>query len=134
MDQVTRVHQFDALEHLIGNHQYSFEGEAAPALVELIFQGRSEKIHDHQVIRILGTEIVYLGKAGSILQFSVNLVFVSQLRTSGTMLFELDGNLFAIGTDTEVNVTKGSSTDALGDAVFLLVLFVDLNCRERNRI
>jgi hypothetical protein len=64
---------------------------------------------------------VNLGESGGILQFTVDLVFVTQLRTPGAVLFELDGDLLAIGTDSKVNVSKGPSADAFGDSVFLLV-------------
>jgi len=118
MDQMTGMHQFDAFEHLIGNHENRLERKSTSALVELIFEGRTEQIHDHEVIGILGTEIMDLGKAGCVLQFAVDLVFVTQLRTPGSVFFKLDGDLFAIGTDAEVNVPKGTSSDAFRDAVF----------------
>jgi len=118
MDQVTGVHQLDALEHLIGYHENGFEGEASPALVELVLEGRTEKVHNHEVVRILGSKVVDLGEPGGILQLTVDLVLVTQLRTPGTVLFELHCDLFAIGTDSEVNVSKGSSADAFGDSVF----------------
>jgi len=38
VDQVAGVHQFDALEHLIGNHENGLEGESSATLVELIFE------------------------------------------------------------------------------------------------
>jgi hypothetical protein len=99
---------------------------------------------------------VHLGKAGSILQFTVDLVFVAKLGAPGSVFFKLDGDLqkhhcgtkqngqrysvenyvgfplgskdtnarkitylLAIGTDTEVNITKGSTSYPLCDAVFL---------------
>jgi hypothetical protein len=106
---------------------------------------------------------VHLGKAGSILQFTVDLVFVAELGAPGSVFFKLDGDLqkegiiiversktvsagqqlysvenhvgfllgskdtnarkitylLAIGTDTEVNITKGSTSYPLCNAVFL---------------
>lgn len=118
VDQVAGMHQFHTLEHLIGNHEDSLEGESAAALVELIFERRSEKVHDHEVVRILGSKVVDFGESRSVLQFTVDLVFVTQLRASGSVLLELDSNLFAIGAHSEVNVPKGPSSDALGDSVF----------------
>jgi len=118
VDQVTGVHEFYAFEHLIGDHEDRFEGEAASALVELVLQGRPEQVHHHQVVRVLRSKVVHLGKARSVLKFSVHLVFVTELRATGSVLFELDGDLFSIGADTEVDITKGTSTDTLGNAVF----------------
>mmetsp|Transcript_4507 Transcript_4507/g.10940 ORF Transcript_4507/g.10940 Transcript_4507/m.10940 type:complete len:322 (-) Transcript_4507:208-1173(-) len=118
VDQVARMHQFDTLEHLIGYHEHRLEGESTTALVELILQRRSEKVHDHEIVRILGSKVVDFGESRSVLQFTVDLVFVTQLRASSSMLFELDGNLLTIGADSEVNVPEGTSSNALGDSVF----------------
>lgn len=100
VNQVTRVHEFDALQHLVRHHEDRLEGKAATALVELVFQRRSQQVHDHEIVRVLGTKVVDLGKAGSILQFTVDLVLVTQLRTAGSVLFKLDGHLFSIGADS----------------------------------
>jgi len=118
VDQVARVHEFHTFKHLVGNHENSLEGESTSTLVELILEGRTKEIHNHEVVGILGSKIVDLGESGSILQFTVNLVFVTQLRTPSPVLFELHSNLLAIGANTEVNVSKGPSTDTLGDSVF----------------
>lgn len=93
MDQVTRVHQFHTFQHLIGNHENCFERESTSAFVELILERRTKQIHNHQVVRVLGSKVVNLGKARGILQFTVHLVFVTELRTPGSMLFELDSDL-----------------------------------------
>jgi len=67
MDQVAGVHQFDTLQHLVGDHKNGLEGKSPSALVELILEGRTKEIHNHQVVGILGSEVVDLGKSGSIL-------------------------------------------------------------------
>ena len=117
---MARMHQLDTLQHLIGHHQDRLQTEASSTLVELIFQRRSQQVHDHQVVGILRAEIVHLGKAGRVLQLSVHLVLVAELRTAGAVLFKLDGHLFAVGADAQVNVAEGTAADALGDAVFLI--------------
>ena len=119
MNQVAGVHEFNTLEHLIGNHKNGLERESTAALVELILEGGTKEIHNHEVVGILGTKVVDLGETGGVLQFTVDLVFVSKLRTSRTVLFELDSYLLAIGANSEVNVSEGSSTDAFGNSVFL---------------
>jgi len=118
VDQVTRVHKFNTLEHLIRNHEDGLEGKTTSALVELILKRRSEEVHYHEVIGILGSEVVDLGESRSVLQLTVDLVLVTQLRTPGSMLFELDGYLLAVSADSEVNVSKGPSTNTLGDSIF----------------
>jgi len=118
MDQVAGVHEFDALEHLVGDHEHGLEGESSAAFVELVLEGGTEEVHDHEIVGILGSKVVDLGETGGVLQFTVDLVFVTQLRTPGAVLFELDGDLFAIGADSEVDVPKGPSADAFGDSVF----------------
>ena len=93
VDEVAGVHQLDALQHLVGDHEDRLEGEAAAALVELILEGGAEQVHHHEVVRVLGAKVVDLGEARGILQLSVHLVLVSELRAAGAMLFEFDGNL-----------------------------------------
>jgi hypothetical protein len=132
VDQVTGVHQFDTLEHLIGNHKDSLQGESTTALVELVLEGRAEEVHNHEVVGILGSKVVDLGESGSILQLTVDLVFVTQLRASGAMLFELDGDLLAISADSEVNVSKGPSANAFGDSVFRDRRLHGCSCKLRD--
>ena len=67
----------------------------------------------------MGSKVVDLGESRGVLQLTVDLVFVTQLRTPGAVLFELDSDLLAISADSEVNVSKGPSADAFGDSVFL---------------
>lgn len=38
VDQVARVHEFDTLKHLVGNHKNGLEGEPTTTLVELILK------------------------------------------------------------------------------------------------
>ena len=121
VDQVARVHEFDTLKHLVGNHKNGLEGEPTSTLVELILKRRTEKIHNHEVVGILGSKVVNLGESRRVLQFTVDLVLVTQLRASGSMLFELDSNLLAVGTDSKVNVSEGPSTNTLSDSIFLLM-------------
>ena len=93
MDQMARMHQFHSFQHLIGDHEDCLETETTAAFVELIFEGGSKKVHDHEIIGVLGTEVVDFGKAGSILQFTVDFVFVAELGAAGSMLFEFYSHL-----------------------------------------
>ncbi len=93
MDKVPRMHQLHPLQHLIRNHEDRFEGEAPSAFVELIFERRSEEIHDHEVVGVLGAEVVDFGESGGILEFAVDFVFVAELGAARSVLFELHCNL-----------------------------------------
>jgi len=93
MDKVAGVHELHSLQHLISNHKDGFEGETTTTFVELILKRWSEEIHNHQIVRILGAKIVNFCKSGSILKLTVNLIFVTQLGTAGTMLLKLHSNL-----------------------------------------
>jgi hypothetical protein len=93
MNQMSRMHEFDAFEHLIGHHEDGFQGKTTTALVELIFQGRTQQIHDHEIVTILRSKVMDLGKARSILEFPIHLVFVTELRTASAVFFEFDGDL-----------------------------------------
>ena len=95
MDKMARVHELHTLKHLVRDHEHGFEGEATAAFVELIFQTGSEEVHHHEVVGVLGPEVVDLGEAGRILELTVYFVLVAELRAAGAMLFEFYGNLFA---------------------------------------
>ena len=101
VDEVAGVHQLDALQHLVGDHEDRLEGESAAALVELILEGRAEKVHHHEVVRILGAKVVDLGEARGILQLTVHLVLVTELWTASAMLFEFNSNLTLGGEGVE---------------------------------
>ncbi|KAL7554876.1 hypothetical protein ACHAWF_018693 [Thalassiosira exigua] len=118
VDEVAAVHDLHALEHLIGDHEDGLEAEAASALVELVLEGGPEEVHDHEVVGVLGSEIVDLGEAGGVLELAVDLVFVAKLGAARAMLFEFHGHLLPVGADAEVDVTERAATDSLGDAVF----------------
>jgi hypothetical protein len=93
MDQMAGMHQFHPLQHLIGDHENGFEAEATSAFVELIFEGGPEEIHDHEVVAVLGAEVVDFGESGGILEFAVDFVFVAKLGAAGSMLFEFHSHL-----------------------------------------
>lgn len=155
------MHEFHALEHLVRHHQHRLQRETTSALVELIFQRGSQEIHHHEIVRVLRSKVMHLGKARGILQFTVDLVFVAKLRASGTVLFEFYSHLrvvgkiqsqlpgptqqqqhcqryrrsgtvwtylFPISSHTQIDVAEGTSTNSLGDSVFLLT-----KQRKRNK-
>jgi hypothetical protein len=96
VDQVARVHQFYTLQHLISDHKNGLERKSSTTFVELIFQRGSKKVHDHEIVGILCSKVMNFGETRSILQFTVYLIFVTQLRTSSSVLFELDSHLLVI--------------------------------------
>ena len=59
-----------------------------------------------------------LGEAGGVLEFAINLVFMTELGTTGAVLFKFYGNFFPVRPDAQVDVAKGAATDSFGDAVF----------------
>lgn len=93
VDQVAGVHQFHALEHLVGDHEDGLETEATAAFVELVLEGGAEEIHHHEVVGVLGAEVVDFGEAGGILELAVDFVFVAELGAAGSVLFEFYGHL-----------------------------------------
>jgi len=118
MDQMATVHNLHALQHLIGDHESGLEAETASALVELVLERWPKKVHDHEIVRILDTKVMDLGEAGGILKLAVDLVFVTELGTTRSVLFEFNGHFFAVGADAKVDVTEGTTADAFRDAVF----------------
>ena len=67
VNQMTRVHQLDALQQLIRNHEDCFEREPTTTLVELIFKGRTKQVHHHEIVGVLSSKVVNLCKARGIL-------------------------------------------------------------------
>jgi hypothetical protein len=60
-----------------------------------------------------------LGKPRRVLQLAVDLVLVTELGASCSVLFELDSDLLSVGADSEVDVTERSTTNTLRNTVFL---------------
>jgi len=58
-----------------------------------------------------------LGEAGSILELAVDLVFMAELRTASSVLFEFDSDLLPVGADAQIDVPEGATADTFGDAV-----------------
>ena len=75
------------------NYYCHYELESTAAFVDLIFQ-TSEDVHRHEVVRVLGPEVVDLGEAGRILELTAYFVLVAEVGAAGAMLFEFYGNLF----------------------------------------
>ena len=46
------VHNFDSLDHLNGNVQNSIEVKLSSALLEQVFEGLTEHVHDHDVVHL----------------------------------------------------------------------------------
>jgi hypothetical protein len=103
---------------LIGDHEYSLEGESSSAFVELILETGTKEVHHHEVVGILSSEVVYFSESRGVLEFTVDFVFVAELWTAGSMLFKLDCHLFPITSNPKINITETTSTDPLGNPVF----------------
>jgi len=61
VDDSSGVNVLDSLEHLVGGHQHGLQGELSAALVEKVFEGGAEEIHDHDVLVVLNTVVKDLG-------------------------------------------------------------------------
>ena len=106
VDQVAGVHQLHALQHLIGDHEDGLETEATAAFVELILERGAEQIHHHEVVGVLGAEVVDFGEAGGILELAVDFVFVAELGAACSVFFEFDGHLLPVGSHAQINITE----------------------------
>jgi len=50
VNEMIVMEEFEALYHLISQHHSSFNGEFSFAVVEEIFQARTQKIHNHCIV------------------------------------------------------------------------------------
>ena len=57
VDDSSGVDVLDSLDHLLGNHENCLQGELSGAVVEEVFEGSSEEVHDHQVVLALGSVV-----------------------------------------------------------------------------
>lgn len=64
VDEVLLVDCLYAGQHLLGDHDDRLDGEAAVAVVEQVFQRRSEQVDDEDVVQTLLAEVVDIGDAG----------------------------------------------------------------------
>ncbi len=64
VDEVALVYGLDAREHLLGNHDDSLDGESATAVVEEVFERRSEEVNNENVVETLLAEVVDIGNTG----------------------------------------------------------------------
>ena len=112
MNEVLVVHELDAADHLVGEHEHGLHGEAARAEVEEILETRTEQIHDEYVVVLLLAVPAYVRYADAALQYLVQLALVQELRVARLHRLELDGDLLAIGhVDAQVDVAERAAAD-----------------------
>ena len=63
------------------------------AFVEEVFKRRAQQVHDHDVVVVLGPEVVHRAETVAIRELAVHFVLVSQLGTPGPLPLKLDGDL-----------------------------------------
>ena len=50
MNEALGVHIFESAEKLVGHHEYCFELEPPPAIVEEVFEGRPKQVKNHDIV------------------------------------------------------------------------------------
>ena len=50
MDEVVRVHELEAADHLLGQHAHGLQSELTTAVLEQIFERMAKKLHDHSLV------------------------------------------------------------------------------------
>lgn len=56
------MHGLHPLQQLVRNLQHSFQGETPAALREQVFQRRSQEVHNHCIVAIVGSVVVNLNR------------------------------------------------------------------------
>ena len=92
MDEVLVVDEFDARNHLIGEHEYGLHGKAARAKVEQVLQTGPEQVHHEYVVVLLLAVPAYVRYTHASLQYFVQFAFVQKLRVARFYGLELDGD------------------------------------------
>lgn len=65
MDDVLLVQEFDAFQHLIPDHQGTFQRHYFVVVDEDIFHTRSQQVHQHDIILPFGGHSMDFGQANS---------------------------------------------------------------------
>lgn len=99
VDNSARVDVLDTLDHLVGNHEDSFDREFAVHLGESIFKGQAEQVHDHDVLVAFDSIIEHLGDSlrqhGRIaVEPEVDFAFGIELLMLRVDLLKFDSNFF----------------------------------------
>ncbi len=74
------MYVFNALNHLVGKHENSLQGELALAVIKEILQAGTKQIHDHYRIITFNTEPMDLRNTDSIMKDLIQFRFIQQLR------------------------------------------------------
>lgn len=61
VDQVLLMDCLHARQHLLGDHDNSLGREATVAVIEQVFEGRTQQVNDEDVVKSLLTEVVNVG-------------------------------------------------------------------------
>ena len=54
----------EAANHLFGDHHHRLDGETSVAMIEKVFQRRTEQVDDQNVVQAFLAEVVDIGDAG----------------------------------------------------------------------
>lgn len=93
VNQVSGMQSIHSLQELICELQDSLQRKAPTTLVEQVLQRRTQEVHDHDIVIVLLSKIVYACEAMTRSDLTINFVLVSQLRTSGGMTLEFYSDL-----------------------------------------
>jgi hypothetical protein len=61
VDQVLLMDCLHARQHLLGDHDNSLGREATVAVIEQVFEGRTQQVNDEDIVKSLLTEVVDVG-------------------------------------------------------------------------
>jgi hypothetical protein len=64
VNQVLLMDCLNSGQHLFGDHDHRFDGEAASAVVEEVFERRTQQVNDQNVVKTLLAKIIHIGNSG----------------------------------------------------------------------
>jgi hypothetical protein len=107
-------------DELISEKENSLQGKFAVTEVEQILQAGSEKVEYHSIVVALSSEPADEGNTDTSSEGLVDAGLIFELRVLGLDALELDGNLLSrYDIGSEVDISKGATTDLTTDAVFV---------------
>lgn len=118
VQEILRVHEFYAMDHLVCDHEHCFHTKSLPAGLKELLQTWAQQIYDKSVVILLHSAPVDCGDACSSLEYSIDFGLIYKLWMSRAQRFELDGDLLlGLGVCAKVYFAETATPDLLSENV-----------------
>mmetsp|Transcript_16856 Transcript_16856/g.47863 ORF Transcript_16856/g.47863 Transcript_16856/m.47863 type:complete len:216 (+) Transcript_16856:650-1297(+) len=118
VDEVLGVQVFDAVQHLVRDHQHGLQAKLAAANVEQVLEGGPQQIHDHHIVVALDVAVMHRSDARDSLEVFDQLRLIHEHRVLGLHAFALHRQLLpGLRIHCKVDVTERAGPQLAAQAV-----------------